>query len=99
MRASAAYDAECVRQEAALTAPWDAVSAEIEAAEDALRERQSALREARGNMNSAELRWMREAMAEQRAELASIRSENRLLRAEVARRAENELCGSDDDDA
>ena len=50
-------------------------------------------------MNSAELRWMREAMAEQRAELASLRAENRLLRAEVARRAENELCGSDDDDA
>ena len=50
-------------------------------------------------MNSAELRWMREAMAEQRAELASIRAENRLLRAEVARRAENEPCGSDDDDA
>ena len=45
---------------------------------------------------------MREAMAEQRAELASLRAENRLLRAEVARRAENEPCGSDvmsDDDA
>ena len=99
MRASAAYDAECVRQEAALTAPWDAVSAEIKAAEDALRERECALREASGDMNSAELRWMREAMAEQRAELASLRAENRLLRAEVARRAENEPCGSDDDDA
>ena len=46
-----------------------------------------------------ELRWMREAMAEQRAELVSFRAENRLLRAEVARRAENEPCGSDDDDA
>ena len=54
---------------------------------------------ASGDMNSAELRWMREAMAEQRAELASLRAENRLLRAEVARRAENEPCGSDDDDA
>ena len=65
----------------------------------ALRERECALREASGDMNSAELRWMREAMVEQRAELASLRAENRLLRAEVARRAENELCGSDDDDA
>ncbi len=42
---------------------------------------------------------MREAMAEQRAELASLRAENRLLRAEVARRAKNEPRGSDDDNA
>ena len=48
-------------------------------------------------MNSAELRWMREAMAEQRAELASLRAENRLLRAEVARRAKNEPRDSHDD--
>ena len=48
-------------------------------------------------MNSAELRRMRKAMAEQRAELASLRAENRLLRAEVARRAKNEPRDSHDD--
>ena len=41
---------------------------------------------------------MREAMAEQRAELASLCAENQLLRAEVVRRAESERCDSDKDD-
>ena len=40
-------------------------------------------------MDFAERRWMREAMAEQSAELASLRADNRSLRAEVARLSGN----------
>ena len=47
------------------------------------------LREARVDMDFAERRWMREAMAEQSAELASLRADNRSLRAEVARLSGN----------
>ena len=83
-RAKVAYEEECARQEAALTAPWDAASAELEAVEDALRDCRDGFRDAYENMNRAELSWMREAMAEQSAELRSLRADNRSLRAEVA---------------